>query len=79
MVQRIGTAGRSFWRRPWFKRGCCADDDDDDDDDGDGDGDDDMQVINETIIFPHQFTNYDVKEMLMNINVASLSYLVLKR
>ena len=24
----------SFWRRPWLKRGCCANDDDDDDDDG---------------------------------------------
>ena len=24
MLQGIGTAGRSFWRRPWLKRGCCA-------------------------------------------------------
>ena len=32
MLQRIGTAGRSFWRRPWLKRGCCVNDDDDDDD-----------------------------------------------
>jgi len=32
MLQGIGTAGRSFWRRPWLKRGCCANDDDDDDD-----------------------------------------------
>jgi len=31
MLQGIGTAGRSFWRRPWLKRGCCANDDDDDD------------------------------------------------
>ena len=28
MVQGIGTAGRSFWRRPWLKRGCCANGDD---------------------------------------------------
>jgi len=27
MLQGIQTAGRSFWRRPWLKRGCCADDD----------------------------------------------------
>jgi len=27
MVQGIGTAGRSFWRKPWLKRGCCANDD----------------------------------------------------
>ena len=40
-VQGIGTAGRSFWRRPWLKGGCCANDDDDDDDDGGGGGDDD--------------------------------------
>ena len=33
MLQGIGTAGRSFWRRPWLKRGCCANDDDYDDDD----------------------------------------------
>ena len=31
MVQGIGTTGRSFWRRLWLKRGCCANDDDDDD------------------------------------------------
>jgi len=30
MVQGIGTAGRSFGRRPWLKRACCANDDDDD-------------------------------------------------
>jgi len=30
MLQGIGAAGRSFWRRPWLKRGCCANDDDDD-------------------------------------------------
>ena len=35
MLQGIGTAGRSFWRRPWLKGGCCANDDDDDDDDDD--------------------------------------------
>ena len=29
MLQGIETAGRSFWRRPWLKRGCCANDDDD--------------------------------------------------
>ena len=28
MLQGIGTAGWSFWRRPWLKRGCCANDDD---------------------------------------------------
>jgi len=33
MPQGIWTAGRSFLRRPWLKRGCCANDDDDDDDD----------------------------------------------
>jgi len=33
MLQGIGTAGRSFSRRLWLKRGCCANDDDDDDDD----------------------------------------------
>jgi len=32
MLQGIGTAGRSFGRRPWLKRGCYANDDDDDDD-----------------------------------------------
>ena len=32
VLQGVGTAGRSFWRRPWPKRGCCASDDDDDDD-----------------------------------------------
>ena len=32
-MQGIGAAGRSFWRSPWLKRGCCADGDDDDDDD----------------------------------------------
>ena len=32
MLQGIGTAGRHFWRRPWLKRGFCANDDDDDDD-----------------------------------------------
>jgi len=31
MLQGIGTAGRSFRRRPWLKKGCCANDDDDDD------------------------------------------------
>ena len=34
MLQGIGTAGRSFRRMPWLKRGRCANDDDDDDDDG---------------------------------------------
>ena len=34
-MQGIGTAGRSFFRRPWLKRGCCANDDDDDDNDDD--------------------------------------------
>ena len=29
---RIGTAGRSFWRRPWLKRGCYANYDEADDD-----------------------------------------------
>ena len=29
MLQGIETSGRSFWRRPWLKRGCCANDDDD--------------------------------------------------
>ena len=37
MLQGIGTAGRGFRRRPWFKRGCCANDDDHDDDDDDDD------------------------------------------
>ena len=30
MLQGIGTAGRSFRRRPWLKRGCADDDDDGD-------------------------------------------------
>jgi len=30
-LQGIGTAVRSFWRRPWLKRGCCVNDDDDGD------------------------------------------------
>ena len=29
VLQGIGTAGRSLWRRPWLKSGCCANDDDD--------------------------------------------------
>jgi hypothetical protein len=29
MLQRIGTAGGRFKRRPWLKMGCCANDDDD--------------------------------------------------
>jgi len=33
MLQGIGTAVGSFWRRPWLKMGCCASDDDDDNDD----------------------------------------------
>jgi len=27
MLQGIGTASRSFWRRTWLKWGCCANDD----------------------------------------------------
>ena len=30
MPPGTGTTGRSFWGRPWLKRGCCANDDDDD-------------------------------------------------
>jgi len=29
MLKETETAGRSFRRRPWFKRDCCANDDDD--------------------------------------------------
>ena len=32
MLQGIGTAGRSFWRKPWLKRGCCANGNDNEDD-----------------------------------------------
>jgi len=29
MLQGKGTAGGSFWRRPWLKMGCCANEEDD--------------------------------------------------
>jgi hypothetical protein len=32
MLQGTWTAGRIFKRRPWLKKGYCANDDDDDDD-----------------------------------------------
>ena len=42
-MQGIGTAGRSFGRSPWLKRGC---DDDDDDDDVE-----ELQILNHNFLY----------------------------